>query len=267
MVALSLPLLPQVDRRVGRKVVKLHKIVRGFAAHTGTVVDAGLSLQRGNDKLGRRIWHFSLPPAVTCTTATNLCLTHCYALNYSLRWPENTLRLYARSYRFALQPDFTRLMIRHIRRKRIRLLRIHVSGEFFSAKYIRKWITIATRCPGTRFFCYTRAWRSARMRCALQELASSPNMFMWLSLDRNAHEAPTSPVFRTAYMAVDNRDIPPATADLVFRVRDRRVRTIRLGGSLVCPVENGTTAGHELQCQQCRLCFDTAWRRSFSKCE
>ena len=52
-------------------------------------------------------------------------------------------------------------MIAEVHRRWAGCVRIHVSGDFNSAEYVRKWVAIARACPTTRFYAYTRSWRRA----------------------------------------------------------------------------------------------------------
>lgn len=219
---------------------------------------------RGNSKLGRSIWTFSLPPVSTCPTATRTCLRHCYAVWFYNRFV--SLRLpYRNNQNATTKSDFSKRIIQIIRQiKHITAFRIHPSGEFYSSSYIRKWVQIVRELPHVRFFAYTRAWLDLNNLPALRELSLLHNMRLWLSTDRETGLPPEIPATRIAYMSVGDDDIPSNDPDLIFRVRRKKPR-IRLGRSLVCPVENGTPNGAALTCQQCRICFHTAWKHSFTR--
>jgi hypothetical protein len=146
---------------------------------------------------------------------------------------------------------------------------VHVSGDFYSAAYVNKWIAIATRTPGTTFYAYTRSWRGRNLPLleALITLSKLPNFVLNISTDRDTgipswlygafggHK-------RITYMAVNDADLPSSVAgggsvivpkvNIVFRVKRNTVRA-KQGGSTVCPVENGLT--NPVTCETCRLCF------------
>ena len=42
-------------------------------------------------------------------------------------------------------------------KKRVDILRVHDSGDYYSRKYIDKWLTIAKRLPNVRFYSYTKS--------------------------------------------------------------------------------------------------------------
>ena len=67
--------------------------------------------------------------------------------------------------------------------------RIHVSGDFDTAPYIRRWIALIQSRPDVLFFAYTRSWRVSRLLTALEELRALPNMQLFASTDPSIPEA------------------------------------------------------------------------------
>jgi hypothetical protein len=177
---------------------------------------------------------------------------HCYALRGHFPLLARAFRAYLAAAR-AL--TFARRMVAEVHRRFVGCVRIHVSGDFFSAAYVRAWIAIVRACPATRFFAYTRSWRVADMTGPLAELARCRNVRLWYSCDRDTGIPARVPRrVRLAWMMTSTDDLPPR-ADLVFRVhRLRRKPLKRIGLALVCPVENGAT-GHQTDCGRCRLCL------------
>jgi len=146
-----------------------------------------VKISMGNTKLGV-LPNFNLPArsfilngqrVVTCPGASLLCRRVCYAQKgqYVVNgWvPIN----YAANYLASLEPDFVEAMVREIgkaedeavkiwkseygelkyKKERIpRLFRLHVSGDFYSPEYARKWLEIGERMPDTTFYVYTKAW-------------------------------------------------------------------------------------------------------------
>jgi hypothetical protein len=147
-------------------------------------------------------------------------------------------------------------MVAEIRRRWVGCVRVHVSGDFYSADYVRAWVAVATACPATRFYAYTRSWRVPHIVPALAELARLRNVRLWYSCDRDTGIPDRVPRrVKLAWMQTAADDLPPR-ADLVFRVhRLRRTVAKRVSLALVCPVENGAT-GHRTGCGRCRLCID-----------
>jgi len=54
------------------------------------------------------------------------------------------------------QDDFTTRIISEIVAKDVDVIRIHDGGDFYSPKYIEKWISIAANLPNVRFYAYTK---------------------------------------------------------------------------------------------------------------
>lgn len=165
-------------------------------------------------------------------------------------------RAYRRGLRAIREEGFAARRAAEIRRRWAACVRIYVSGDFYSAEYVRKWVAVSKACPGTRFYTYTRSWRRADIAPALAELARCKNVRLWYSCDRDTGIPEAVPRrVRLAWMQVDAGELP-ARADLVFRVgRLRKVVAKRVGLALVCPVENGAT-GHRTDCGRCRVCID-----------
>lgn len=214
---------------------------------------AGFLLGLGNRKLGDFVYTFSLPAVTTCPGRSRLCEKACYAMRGTVLLQQ---KAYARRHAASLRDDFVDRMTREVRLRGAGLVRLHVSGDFYSAEYVRKWAAVAAACPGVRFFAYTRSWRTPAVRRELARLARLPNVRLWYSCDKETGlPARTPRGVRVAYMAVDDADVPPAAPDLAFRVKRTTVRK-RIGGAVVCPVENGTAAKAVVSCQKCGLCWE-----------
>jgi hypothetical protein len=217
-----------------------------------TVEQRGM-LVRGNTHLGPDIFNFSLPAPGTCPGATEACLSKCYALRFA-RYAASCLEKHAANFARAQDPiPFARAMLAEIRFKRVKLLRIHVAGDFFDVPYVEAWDHIACRSRGTKFLFYTRSWRLPEMRPAPIRMASRPNVFAWWSEDRDTGPS-DMPVGRRCFFCATAEDeslVPPGV--LVFREVTKAVRKW-VNGSWVCPKEQGTRAG--ITCSSCERCFD-----------
>ena len=91
-------------------------------------------LTEGNDHIGRAIWAFSIPAVMTCPGMTLACTIACYAMKFLFMHAKQNLDRHERHLPAGpAQPDqFARDMILEIRFKRVKILRIHVAGDFFS---------------------------------------------------------------------------------------------------------------------------------------
>lgn len=210
-----------------------------------------LLLVRGNTKLGRRIFSFSIPARQTCPGRSQLCEKLCYAERGHFLRPTNARR-FARLLTLSRHKRFITRMTDEIQQRRAGIVRIHVAGDFYDAAYVRRWLAIARRCPEVRFLAYTRSWRVPRIRRALADLAAEANVRLWYSCDRETGVPATFPArVRLAWMACDDDDVPPSGTGMVFRVQRKTVRK-QLGSVQVCPPENGIT---RTDCQRCGMCY------------
>lgn len=110
-----------------------------------------------NKKLKKdHIFKFSLPAILTCPKA-GLCKSFCYAQRGCFRFPKPKASQ-ARALELTRTNDFVSEMISEIKRRRtIRIIRIHDSGDFYNQGYLNKWIDIIQACPDNTFYCYTKS--------------------------------------------------------------------------------------------------------------
>lgn len=210
-------------------------------------------LTEGNTHLGRDIWTFSLPAVSTCPGLSLVCLLVCYAMRPRFACGPG-LRLHKANWARAQEPKlFVRQMDLEIKFRRVRLLRIHVAGDFYSPEYVRSWMQVAKKNPSTTFFFYTRSWRAPAIREPLVEFASMANVYAWWSED--AESGPSRmPVGRRCFLAADRGDevLAPEDIDLIFRDKTRDPLKW-VGPAWVCAKEQGVP--HGLTCSACRRCF------------
>lgn len=145
----------------------------------------------------------------------------------------------------------------------VRVMRVHISGDFYDQAYVAKWLKIASARKQTKFFAYTRSWRLESMLPELIRLGQLDNFELWWSLDRATGPAPLIRGIRRAYMAIDDVDasLAPDDCDLVFRDQPRTVLK-KANGVLVCPPENGVKPTVKITCSRCGICWnkrDTKW--------
>lgn len=116
-------------------------------------------LKKTGKELGVRIFNFGIPAyktasgKLTCPMA-DACVKFCYAKKGAYIW-SNVKPAFERRYELTKQDDFVQLMTDEIKRKRADYIRIHDSGDFYSRKYLAKWLQIAKENPGVRFYAYT----------------------------------------------------------------------------------------------------------------
>ena len=101
----------------------------------------------------------------------------------------------------------------------------------------------------------------------LHELNALPNMELLLSVDRDTGYPNSNwDGFRTAFMMVDDNDIPLVQPDTHVVFRDNRNSVMKqVNGNLVCPTENGIS---KTTCEKCKWCFkDTVNKTALNKKE
>lgn len=128
--------------------------------------------------MGSDVYIFNLPPVKTCRP-TKWCRENCYALKGNFQLPSAKQAAQWR-YQISKSPNFVDLVVREIQRHRVRLVRLHSSGDFYGPEYIKKWIEIARRCPQTLFRTTTRRRDFSRL---IHRLNSLPNFIIRESLD------------------------------------------------------------------------------------
>ncbi len=112
-----------------------------------------------------------------------------------------------------------------------KIVRIHVSGDFDTPRYIQHWIKLVLEHPDVQFFGYTRSWRVPELLYDLNRLRGLPNVQLFASVDKSRDELPPAD-WRRAWLEDDSRigmDVP----------------------SYVCPEQTGRKAN----CQECGYCI------------
>lgn len=215
-------------------------------------------LTRGNHKLGPdRIWTFSLPSgtAVTCPGMSPTCQGHCYAVAFERYRPAATAK-YQQNLILSHRRDFVRRVRAFLVAHAVRILRVHVAGDFYSARYAAKWLRIMTRSPGTRFYFYTRSWRVPSIKVVIDRMAAIFNCRAWYSTDCDTGlPADVPPRVRLAWLMTTANDTPPSGTDLVFRIHRLRGRSTPTGGPPICPAEDGLVRARPVTCDRCGYCW------------
>ncbi len=215
-------------------------------------------LTPGNRKLGLgNIWAFTLPSGTdaTCPGRTIQCSRYCYARRLEVLRP-NVHRAYRRNLQLTKQRHFVRRMYHYIRAMRIRTVRIHVGGDFYSEEYARKWLRIIKLNPRTRFYFYTRSWRDPPIRAVLEQMSEQSNCQAWFSCDQETGlpDGLSSKV-RLAWLQVERFESIPTDVALVFRRHGLRKLTLPVIDTRVCPEQDGVVRSKPVTCDQCQLCI------------
>tara|TARA_R110002110_G_scaffold326831_1_gene538579 strand:+ start:377 stop:976 length:600 start_codon:yes stop_codon:yes gene_type:complete len=108
-----------------------------------------------------RVLNFSLPAYKTITGKTVCpfakdCIKYCYAQKGNYRYPSVIKGLNNR-YNLSQTDEFIPQMNATIILERPTHVRIHDSGDFYSVKYLAKWIQIAEYNKEVIFYAYTKS--------------------------------------------------------------------------------------------------------------
>lgn len=129
-----------------------------------------LTMSHGNKKLKETentaflVWN--LPAVKTCPNATPHCKGLCYALKAERMYPD-CFPARKRNLLESMKPDFANRAVYTIlqrlandRKKRHLVIRIHESGDFYSARYASAWLEIANTLKGENvtFIAYTKSF-------------------------------------------------------------------------------------------------------------
>ena len=204
-------------------------------------------LALGNVKLGGSIHHFDLPAVTTCPGRTSICEGVCYAHEKGRYRFKRVLERLRWCWEQSLRDDFVERMIREIRSKGCLVVRVHVSGDFYSPEYSAKWLEVMQACKRVKFYFYTRSWRVASIVPTIEAMAKRANCKAWYSTDSESGTPAIVPEgVRLAYLQTEADD-QPNRLDLRFTIRRLR----RLALPMACPHETH----HAENCGDCGRCF------------
>lgn len=129
---------------------------------------------------GSELWGFSLPAGWTCPYADKClskadpdtgkltdgpaCEYRCFAASMEAMYPSlrdmvwrnlQALRAVGVNDRFAMRD-----LILESMPAKAKVVRVHVSGDFFNAAYLHAWIMVAQARPGVIFYAYTKSLKT-----------------------------------------------------------------------------------------------------------
>ena len=121
----------------------------------------------------------------------------CYADRGHYGWPRHRTR-YEANLEATRTPGFVARAVAELRGRGARLLRIHSSGDFYSAAYVRAWSEIMAEVPEVTAWAYTRSWRLPEILDELRTLGRLANVRLWFSADRDTGIPPEVEGVRSA---------------------------------------------------------------------
>jgi hypothetical protein len=109
---------------------------------------------------GPRTFNFGIPAYRSATgfntcPKAGACAAGCYATMGAYRF-SNVAKAFEERLTATLSVDFVALMSAEIEKKRAERVRIHDSGDFYSAEYAQKWFSIMRANPNVAFYAYTK---------------------------------------------------------------------------------------------------------------
>lgn len=119
---------------------------------------ANIQLSDGNSKLKKSgIVSFNLIPIVHCPLA-GACKAFCYATVGQQAFASGVKRR-AAAFKATLSSTFVQDMHAEIARwkRKIKAIRVHDSGDFYSMDYLKSWLEIARLNPDVKFYAYTKS--------------------------------------------------------------------------------------------------------------
>jgi hypothetical protein len=116
-------------------------------------------LKKTSKAMDLRVFNFGIPAyksasgKLTCPMADE-CVKFCYAKKGAYIW-SNVQPAFEKRYQLSKTDDFIDAMNAEISKKKPDYVRVHDSGDYYSPKYLAKWIKIAIHNPTVRFYSYT----------------------------------------------------------------------------------------------------------------
>jgi hypothetical protein len=137
---------------------------------------------------------FNLPALKTCPGASHFCVEGdadtpgCYADRDTFQYVNVQARYHANWAVVDAAPDAIVRAVAALPEATV--IRIHVSGDFYSVAYVKAWRKALAARPDITLFGYTRSWRVAKLRGALERLRALPNVRLFASVDATTERAP-----------------------------------------------------------------------------
>ena len=128
------------------------------------ILTQNTKLKKTSKLNNKRVFNFgiiankSLEGKSTCPFAKG-CLGadyKCYAQKGAYAWPK-VKEAYNNRYLLSRQDNFINIMNEAIQKKKVDILRLHDSGDFYSIAYLNKWIEIAKANKDVIFYAYTKS--------------------------------------------------------------------------------------------------------------
>lgn len=189
------------DRKAERARISAQKVIQWYLNPDNKPAAPRVTLQANNAKIKdtdtTAFLIFSLPAVITCPGACTGCMHSCYARRDerfpSVRTGRLSNLIMSRRADFADAVESAINTALYTKRGALRarfigkriIFRLHESGDFYSAAYMRAWFEIARRFPFIQFFTYTKSF-SIYAECAAER---PTNMVIRASIWKDATTA------------------------------------------------------------------------------
>ena len=126
------------------------------------LTNSNTKLKKSSKLNNASIYAFDIPAyktktgKITCPFAKD-CVKYCYAQKGAHTWSPAQNK-HNNNYLETKKDSFIDVIQDEINRKRkITHVRVHSSGDYYSPKYLDKWVTIARNNPDTIYYSYTKS--------------------------------------------------------------------------------------------------------------
>jgi len=139
-------------------LIPYHNFVKAFLSKGKQLRDSQKYLKEGNLKLDKSIGIFNLPAMFTCPNSKD-CQKDCYAVGPQNRYATCRVSRFVNLLAVMYYPDFVASnIVKQVRRRGIKVVRIHESGDFYSKTYEKMWFSIAVELQAEcKFYYYTKS--------------------------------------------------------------------------------------------------------------
>jgi hypothetical protein len=176
-------------------------------------------LKKTSEELSVRVFNFGIPAyksatgKLTCPMADE-CVAFCYAKKGAYIW-KNVKPAFEFRYQLSKTDKFIAKINAEIILKEPEYIRVHDSGDYYSKKYLNKWIDIANANPDVKFYSYTnciKMLKEARLPKNYDVIFSSSGKQVDL-IDKTKDRHST--IFKTKSELLDNGYVDASKIDLL----------------------------------------------------
>ena len=127
------------------------------------LTNSNSKLKKSSKLNNANIYNFDIPAyktktgKITCPFAKD-CVKYCYAQKGAFIWSPAQNK-HNQNYLNTKTDNFINDIQKEIdsKRKKITHIRVHSSGDYYSPKYLNKWVTLAKNNPNIIFYSYTKS--------------------------------------------------------------------------------------------------------------